>query len=80
MSEKRLTFTGLFDKVAVGAIVAIAMYVGSELRTISKSIGDLNVNVATIMQRMVNQEATQRDFKLELNELRAKLNALEARR
>ena len=70
--EPRMGFGEIFDKVAWSLICAVALYAANQLKEMSASVSQLNVNVSVLVERVTNQEKIQ-------NELKYKLDALDMR-
>jgi hypothetical protein len=51
-----MKFGDLVDKVFWAATIGIAGYVASQVNNLSVGVAELNVKVATIMERSSNQE------------------------
>lgn len=66
-------FNFFFNKIAWAAIAAIAWYASSQLENMSKSINELNKNVAVMMAQMNNFSAKDLELQMQIDRLNEKL-------
>jgi hypothetical protein len=77
--EKKIEFTSFVGWGFQALILAVGTWGVSELSSLSKSVQELNVKMAVTMERDIMRGEEMRVFRVQIEEYRARLNAIEAK-